>query len=182
MVLDFLKDNLFLIIFLCVILFFGWLIVSITLGVETVVNTNKFRKNLDEALKNEDLEWDDVKHLINDSNISMTQCVYVLNKIKTEEIVKGSKTNKRNLIEKYIREINNEDPFEGIPEKIRISLVALKEKGTPGINFEVLVKEIRQVVRKNSKEQLLLKRCTIWGFLISVISILIAIYQTANSG
>lgn len=150
MLLDFLKDNLFMIIFLCVIIFLGWLIASITLGVETVVNIKKFRKNLDEVLKNEDLNWDDVKHLMNDSNISITQCVYVLNKIKTEEIVKGSKTNKRILVEKYIREINNEDPFEGIPEKIRISLVALKEKGTPGINFEVLVKEIRQVVRYSS--------------------------------
>lgn len=159
-------------------IFVIWGLKKVMSGIAIILNTRTFKINLNRAIQDSTPTWEDIKHLQDDSGISSRDCLWVFNKIKTSLIVSGNKEkNKRALIDNYITMISKEDPYEGIPDKIKMHLMTIQEQLNGVTALTLLAKEIRTLIVSNKKEYNLLKFCTVGGFFIGSIGFIIMIYQ-----
>ncbi|WP_310596729.1 hypothetical protein [Aeromonas aquatica] len=157
---------------LCII----WGLNKVLSAVFIVISTQKFRANLNKAIKGSSTSWEDIKHLQEDAGISPNDCLWVLNKAKTSLIVSGEQKEKeRSLIESYIAALTQEAPYEGIPENIKIHLVTIQEQLNGANPIALLVKEIKALIASNKRESIIQKACTIGGFIVGVVGIVMTI-------
>ncbi|WP_408951440.1 hypothetical protein [Lysobacter sp. Hz 25] len=81
------------------------------------------------------------------------------------------------LIESLIKEMKEREPFDGLPNEIRIHLERLREdmQASPD-RLEPLTIQIRELVTLKSREYRVQKYYTIGGFLLGVIGLAFAAY------
>jgi hypothetical protein len=83
----------------------------------------------------------------------------------------------RELIEAYIQSHQRAEPFEGLPNEIRIHLERLHDAlGDRSHLLDPLTSQIRDLVSVHKQEYKLQKRYTSWGFLIGLVGLLFAAY------
>ena len=158
------------------VLFIIWGLNKVLSAVFIVINTHKFRTNLNKAIKGSSTSWEDIKHLQEDAGISTNDCLWVLNKAKTSLIVNGEQKEKeRSLIESYITALTQEAPYEGIPENIKIHLVTIQEQVNGANPVALLVKEMKALIASHKRESLIQKVCTIGGFIVGVVGIVMTL-------
>lgn len=160
--------------------FMCWGAWAFLMGSGNVINIHFFQKKIEKTIKNGNPPWEDIQHIQSEGSITSEQCLSVLNKMKSNYIIEGIKTDKRTLIESYISSLQKENPFEGLPDKLKTHLITLQEQTTGQSSFNFLVNEIRAIISSNKSDYKLLKWCTVGGFIMGFISFFFAIYQVYN--
>lgn len=161
----------------CYLAFVIWGAWSFLKGLGEAFRQNSFEKRVRQALNNGEPTWDDIRHLQLDASITLDQCHSVLNSIKSEQIVGGETGSKRVLIEHYISSLDNDEPFEGIPDSIRVHLIATQDQVANAGTLNAVAQGIRGLIRANDRDSRFQKWCTIGGFFIGLVSFLVAVYQ-----
>ena len=83
----------------------------------------------------------------------------------------------RGLLEDYILERKRAEPFEGLPNELRVHLERIKDavKGD-GHLLDPLTAQIRELVSVYERDKRLQRRYTTWGFFLAVIGTIFAAY------
>lgn len=127
--------------------------------------------------------WEQIKAMGKKSGIEERVAHNILQGL-LDELIKDPKhrlRKSRNLIESYIYEYKQFEPFEGLPYRVRVDLVNLRSV-LPGNErlLEPVVLDIRALVDEFERDKITKEIFTAWGFVIGVVSMLFAIYTYFN--
>jgi hypothetical protein len=139
-----------------------------------------FRDDLVAAVLHSQPTWDQVVEIAETEEIPLSK-VYLICRLLLKDILTGADPNKlkdhRALIETYIREHRRSEPFEGLPNEVRIHLERLSNalQGNSSI-LEPLTQQIRELVAMHSVESKKQRRYTRWGFFLGLLGFAFAAY------
>lgn len=141
----------------------------------------RFRARLVLAIKNGQLSWEQVKIIAGASLVGKTDRRSVLHDVLSLSLTSGDQklTPHTSLIEDYIRSDQRDEPFEDMPQGIRIHLERLRQQmpSRPEL-IEALVEHLRDAriqAAQQRKRQSIINSLSlivgVLGFLIGVISL-----------
>ena len=164
---------------IAVVSFFVWTLTSI---LEDYFS-NKWRKLFEEdlalAVKNSKPTWEQILLIAASRNVKHAQVHWVLQRL-LRELLTGRNSDlaaHRSEIEAYIAKMKEAEPFEGIPDEIRIHLERLREhlSAQTGL-LEPLTSQIRDLLALNEKEQRHQRYYTVGGFFLGIVGFTFAAY------
>ena len=147
--------------------FFAWLLTSILTDYFSIKWRKQFEEDLALAVKNSQPSWEQILQIATSRHVKHTEVYWVLQRL-LRELLTGRNTDlsqHRAVIESYIAKMKEAEPFEGMPNEIRIHLERLREHlpSSSGI-LEPLTTQIRELLSVNEKEQKQQKYYTVGGF------------------
>lgn len=138
-----------------------------------------FTKDFEDCVKHSQPSWDEVKEIASVSGVTH-QAVQKSLKNLHVQIMAGRNTDlepHKQLLESYIQNYKTEEPFEGIPNEIRMHLERLRENfDGKELLLEPLTSQIRELLSIKQKEVKQQKWYTIGGFVIGVAGLIFAIF------
>lgn len=165
----------------CLIVYCGWLMNSVADDLFLLRARRRFQADLTLAFINNRavLTWGHIVQMAETRGITQHQIHRTL-KILLREILAGrnlSLVKERETIERYISKIKEAEPFEGLPDEVRIHLERLRDGlGENAQKLEPLTVQIRELVAINAKDRRLQRYYSVGGFVIGVVGLLFAAY------
>ncbi|NKE67853.1 hypothetical protein RAMLITH_18690 [Ramlibacter sp. RBP-2] len=154
-----------------------WLVVKIEEFKED--SRRKFKGEMVRAILHTQPSWQQMLDIAETSDVSVTT-TYQLARELLKDILTGADKelqSHRALIEGYISTHKRTEPFEGLPNEIRIHLERLRDHLDGKDHFlEPLTIQIRELVTVYKKDYKAQKRYTTWGFFIGVAGAVFAAY------
>ncbi len=139
----------------------------------------KFKNEMVRAIIHTQPSWAQMLDIAETSDVSVAT-TYQLARELLKDILTGTDKelqNHRPLIEAYISMHKRTEPFEGLPNEIRIHLERLRDHLDGKDHFlEPLTIQIRELVTVYKKDYKAQKRYTAWGFFIGVAGAIFAAY------
>ena len=141
----------------------------------------KFKQDLYKSLSNKNPpNWDQVK-IIAETNFLQKKDISRVIKQLIKEFFSEENTLTKEvvpLLEGYLNKYSQEEPFEGIPDDIRIQFDRLKKNsGIQILQLEPLTNHIRELLKINSIENKRQKIFSIISFLVGIGGLTIGVYQ-----
>ena len=162
-------------------------IVILVYGVNNIVEElikkkirNRFKIDLYKSLQNTTPNWNQVKIIADANSLHRKDIEKVLKLLITEALSNECNldNDKVSVLEDYLKLYHQEEPFDYIPNDIRIHLERLKENSGIKISqLEPLTKHIRELLKINSTESKRQKTFSIISLLIGLVGLLIGLYQ-----
>lgn len=157
----------------------AWSIATLLADILKLKRKKLFTDDLKLAILNSKLSWKQVIDLAETRNIKRAE-VYPTLQLLIREMLTGRIAElqpHRAILEKFLEEFREAEPYEGIPEEIRIHLERLKDQ-VPDSTFLLhpLATQIRELLSVNDREQRLLKYYTVGGFFIGLLGLFFAAY------
>ena len=140
----------------------------------------RFREDFVSSILHSQPTWGQVVEMAETEGVPLSR-VYLFCRQFLKDILTGADPNKlkdhRALIETYIREHRKSEPFEGLPNEVRIHLERLSDalQGNSSI-LEPLTQQIRELVAMHSVESKKQRRYTAWGFFLGLLGVAFAAY------
>jgi hypothetical protein len=145
-------------------------------------SARRFKEDVTMAIINNRavLTWAHVLQIAETRSISQSQ-IHKTFKELLREVLAGrniSLAKERDLIETFIAKMKVTEPFQGLPNEVRIHLERLREalEEQPE-KLEPLTAQIRELVAINNKEKRIQKYLTMAGFVIGIIGLGFAAYS-----
>jgi hypothetical protein len=140
---------------------------------------SKFEEDFKSAVNHSQPTWDEMKEIARTRWLSQKDVQHIYRRTMREILTGENETlsSHKELIRSYIERHNEEEPFEGIPNEIRIHLERLREK-TDGQKdlLDPLTNQIKDLLSINEKEKKQQKYYTMGGFFIGLIGFGFAVY------
>lgn len=139
----------------------------------------KFREELVAAIEHSQPKWQQIAEIAETSNIPVAVAHQITRELHKNILTGASQKLQahRALIEGYIASHRRAEPFEGLPNEIRIHLERLNDAlGEKEHLLDPLTSEIRELVTIYKREYKLQKRYTSWGFFLGLVGLLFAAY------
>ena len=138
-----------------------------------------FTKDLEDCVKHSQPSWNEVKEIASISTVPHQTVLKILKRLHVQ-ILAGRNSDlesHKQLLESYIQNYKTEEPFEGIPNEIRMHLERLRENINGNeLILEPLTSQIRELLTIKQKEMKQQKWYTIGGFIIGVAGLIFAIF------
>ncbi len=154
-----------------------WLLISIEEDKQR--SLRKFKEEMTKAILHSQPTWQQMLDIAETSSITAS-AAYSSARELHKDILTGTDKElqpHRALLETYISSHKRTEPFEGLPNEIRIHLERLRESASGNDHlFEPLTTQIRELVSIHDKEFKAQKRYTSWGFFIGVLGAIFAGY------
>lgn len=142
-----------------------------------IKDVNAFRRDFEAAIKHSQPTWEEMKVIIRANNLSQSKIFNVFQDLM-KKILTGEAQDfepHKELIRSYIHKSNQEEPFEGIPDDIRIHLERLREKIEDHAELlDPLTSQIKDLLSINKRERLQQKYYTTGGFFVGILGLLLA--------
>lgn len=139
----------------------------------------KFEEDLRQAIATSQPPWETVLDLARLRGLTAAQSSYVL-RVLIREVLTGREPALKDhlsLIQGYLAAQRSKEPFEGIPDEIRIHLERLGERDHQAAPLlEPLTAQVRELLALKSREYRKQKLYTVGGFVIGVVGLLFAGY------
>ncbi|HCH4312381.1 TPA: hypothetical protein NKW28_004402 [Vibrio parahaemolyticus] len=157
--------------------FFSWVLWSMLRDFGDFQRIWRFQRKIRKVLvtNKRELSIDDLKHLQEMSLITMPHLIYVLSKLKEELILSDENTEVKSRLDLYIRELLEDEPFETIPDKLKVHLGILKEETSNSEVFLHFVRDLKTELAKIDKEFKRMKWWTIIGTLSGIAGIILSL-------
>ena len=140
---------------------------------------SKFEEDLKLAVKNNKISWDEVKEIALTRNLNQKEIVPILKRLMREILTKREEDlqDSKDLIKSYITKYEEDEPFEGIPNDIRLHLERLREKidVRDGL-LEPLTTQIVELLKVNNSQNKKQRFHTFAGFIFGLLGFIYAIY------
>jgi hypothetical protein len=164
---------------LAVAAFAAWMLGSVLEDYFSMKWQKQFEEDLALAIKNSEPSWEQILQIAASRHVKHTQVYWVLQRT-LREVLTGRNPDlapHRAVVEAYIAKMKESEPFEGIPNEIRIHLERLREHlpATNGL-LEPLTSQIRELLAVNEKEQKQQKYYTVGGCFLGILGFIFAAY------
>ncbi|WP_201589389.1 hypothetical protein [Psychrobacter fozii] len=144
-------------------------------------NLNGFEDDFKNAVEFSQPDWSEIKEIASTRGLTHSKILFIIRKFYREILTGRDKEllEHKNLIRSYIDQYRTDEPFEGLPNEIRIHLEKLREQLNGEEQYiEPLtgqIKELLKIYEKDKKQQ---RFYTAGGFFIAIISLLFAGYTS----
>jgi hypothetical protein len=159
--------------------FLVWMVAQIADIYDLLRRRRLFTDDLKASLGLGDPTWDQVVDFAKLRGVSQGDTHFVVRTL-VRDILTGKDANlkeKLQLLEGYSSSHRASEPFEGMPNEIRIHLERLKELGTSAEQIlEPLTSQIRDLLAIKSKEYSRQKLYTVGGLVVGVVGLVFAGY------
>jgi len=110
--------------------YFGFMVITIFDIIEKNSRRKQFEVDLKLSIKNSQASWDEIKGIASTRGLNQRDIIRILENNMREILTHREKDllEHKDLVESYILEYKKYEPFEGIPDEIRIHLERLQEK------------------------------------------------------
>ena len=173
------------------IIFIGFIAVMILLfvamifsGQEDSKTVKSFENDLRESIIHSQPGWDEIKDIAASRKISKNTIYATLITTKREILAGRDKDLEphKDLINKYLSSMNMEEPFEGMPNDIKLHLQRIRDNlvGNETL-LDPLTSQIIELLSVNEKEKKQMRYYTIMGALVGVAGLAFAIYTYYTS-
>jgi len=155
---------------------FGWLY-----NFSETRKLKKFEKDLELSIKHSQPSWEEIKNIANTRLMTHKSILAIILEFQ-REVLSGRKKELepyKEALNEYLKNYKNEEPFEGLPNEIRLQLERLRKKidGKEDI-LEPLTSQIKELLLINEREKRHQKYYTVAGFFVGVIGLLFAAYSS----
>lgn len=161
--------------------FFAWFLGSVLGEIFEMNEISNFSKDFKDTVKHSSPTWEDIKEIASSRGLTQSKIQHTIRRYH-REIMAGREKDlspHKELIKGYINQYKNDEPFEGLPNEIRIHLERLRDQ-INGNNhlLEPLTSQIKDLLTMNKKEQRHQKYYTIGGFFIGLAGFAFALYTS----
>lgn len=162
----------------------GGLFWSLTYILEEIFenkNLNGFSDDFKDAVNFSQPDWSEIKEIASTRGLTHSKILFVIKRFYREVLTGRDEEllQHKNLIKSYIDQYRTDEPFEGLPNEIRIHLEKLREQLNGEEQYiEPLtgqIKELLKIYEKDKKQQ---KFYAAGGFFIAVLSLFFAGYTS----
>lgn len=138
-----------------------------------------FEKDLRESVLHSQPDWDEIKDIAASREVSKKKLFSILIKTKREILTGRDKELEphKSVIVNYLSKFNEEEPFEGMPDDLKVHLQRIRDKlvGNEAL-LDPLTAQINELLSINAKERRQQKNYTIIGVFVGVAGLVLAIY------
>ncbi|KRW82830.1 hypothetical protein [Marinobacter sp. P4B1] len=161
--------------------FVSWAFGTIIEDIFEMKQINNFSNDFKDTVKHSQPTWEDVKEIASTRGLTQSKIQYTIRKYY-REIMAGREDDlspHKELIKDYIDQYRKDEPFEGLPNEVRIHLERLRDQidGNEHL-LEPLTSQIKDLLTINKKEQKHQKYYTIGGFFVGLAGFTFAIYTS----
>jgi hypothetical protein len=171
------------VVIICAFMFLAWVLTSALEDYFKSKWEKDFNEDLILAIKISQPSWPQILQIAASRQVRNERIYWILQRL-LREILTGRNTElsaHRDLVESYIAQMKETEPFEGMPKEIRIHLERLREQlTTPAQSMEPLANQIRELLAVNDKERKQQKYYTTGGFFIGIFGLAFAIYPLVS--
>ncbi|HCI13602.1 MAG: hypothetical protein A2063_07500 [Gallionellales bacterium GWA2_60_142] len=167
--------------------FLLWIVISVVEDIERNKRRKLFEADMELAVKNSQPSWEQLTAIASSRGLNNTVIFWSLQDT-LREILTGRNSDLKphqSVIEGYLSKLREIEPFEGIPNEIRLHLERVKELLPKGPDLlQPLTSQIRDLVSVNEKDRRQQKYYTVGGFFVGFVGLLFAAftYFYPNSG
>lgn len=139
----------------------------------------EFKNDFEAAVKHGEPSWDEIKEIAATRYVTQNEIWKILRDVHREVLTGRDKELEphKDIIKSYIEHYEKAQPFEGIPNDLRIHLERLREKFSENIELlDPLTSQIKDLVAVNQKERRQQKYYTIGGFFVGLLGLAFAFY------
>lgn len=168
-------------IFFISIIFLIFVILSLLDMIEKYYRIKKFEEDYKLALIHSQISWEDVKNICNTRGLKSKEVIYRIKNIHSEILIGREEklNNFKDLISSHIKNYENDEPFDNLPNNIKFNLEKIKEKlNHNALMLEPLTKEILQILKELDKNNLKQKIFNWMSLIIGISGLLLAIFTT----
>jgi len=168
---------------ICAFMFLAWILTSALEEYFKSKWEKEFEVDLVLAIKISQPSWPQILQIAASRQVRNERIYWILQRL-LREILTGRNTelaSHRDLVESYIKQMKETEPFEGMPKEIRIHLERLREQlTTPAQSMEPLADQIRELLSVNDKEKRQQKYYTTGGFFVGILGLAFAVYPLVS--
>ena len=161
------------------LIFIAWGLGSL---LEDILETNSishFSKDFKDTVKHSQPTWDDIKEIASTRQLTQSKIHFTIRKYY-REIMAGRDSEleaHRALIKSYIDQYRKDEPFEGLPNEVRIHLERLRDQINGNEHLlEPLTSQIKDLLTVNTTEKRNQKYFTAGGFFVGLAGFVFAVY------
>lgn len=162
-------------------IFISWALGSILEDIFEMRQISNFSHDFKDTVKHSQPSWDDVKEIASTRGLTQSKIQFTIRKYN-REIMAGREedlSQHKELIKSYITQYRKDEPFEGLPNEVRIHLERLRDQINGNEHLlEPLTTQIKDLLTINQKEKRQQKYYTIGGFFVGLAGLAFALYTS----
>ncbi|MCQ4346759.1 hypothetical protein NGA35_04800 [Pseudomonas stutzeri] len=163
------------------LIFISWALGSMLEDIFEMKQISKFSKDFKDTVKHSKPSWEDVKEIASTRGLTQSKIQFTIREYN-REIMAGREedlSQHKELIKSYITQYRKDEPFEGLPNEVRIHLERLRDKINGNEHLlEPLTTQIKDLLTINQKEKRQQKYYTIGGFFVGLAGLAFALYTS----
>lgn len=139
----------------------------------------EFAKDFKDSVKHSQPNWDEIKEIASTRGLTQSKIQLTLRKFY-REVLTGRDSDlleHKALIKSYIDKYREDEPFEGLPNEVRIHLEKIREQLDGNEHhLEPLTNQIKDLLTVNEKDRKYQRYYTIGGFFVGLAGLGLAAY------
>ncbi|MFT5759696.1 MAG: hypothetical protein ACI9LM_004463 [Alteromonadaceae bacterium] len=157
----------------------SWMLGTILEDVFEAKWIKEFTKDFKDSVKYSQPSWDEIKEIASTRGLTQSKIQFTLRKFY-REIITGRETDlldHKLLIKGYIDKYREDEPFEGLPNEVRIHLEKVREQLAGNEHhLEPLTNQIKDLLTVNEKDRKYQRYYTIGSFFVGLAGLGLAAY------
>lgn len=142
---------------------------------------NSFSDDFKDAVNFSQPDWSEIKEIASTRGLTHSKVLFIMRKFYREVLTGRDKEllKHKNLIKSYIDQYRIDEPFEGLPNEIRIHLEKLREQLNGEEQYiEPLTGQIKELLKIYEKDKKKQKFYTAGGFFLAIVGLCFAGYTS----
>jgi hypothetical protein len=164
-------------------IFISWALGSMLEDIFEMKQISNFSNDFKDTVKYSQPSWEDVKEIASTRGLTQSKIQFTIRKYN-REIMAGREddlSEHKDLIKSYITQYRKDEPFEGLPNEVRIHLERLRDQINGNDHLlEPLTTQIKDLLTINQKEKRQQKYYTIGGFFVGLAGLAFALYTSLS--
>ena len=161
------------------IIFFTWVLGTALDEYFESKRIEQFEKDFEESVKHSQPTWEEIKDIASTRRLTQIKVQHVFKNAKREILTGRNKDLEphKEIIQNYLEQFQKDEPFEGLPNEIRLHLERMREKidGSEEL-LEPLTTQIKELLLINDREKKVQKYYTVAGFFIGLLGFTFALF------
>lgn len=163
------------------LIFISWALGNMLEDIFEMKQISNFSNDFKDSVRHSQPSWEDVKEMASTRGLTQSKIQFTIRKYN-REIMAGREedlSQHKDLIKGYITQYRKDEPFEGLPNEVRIHLERLRDQINGNEHLlEPLTNQIKDLLTINQKEKRQQKYYTIGGFFVGLAGLAFALYTS----
>lgn len=157
----------------------GWMLGALLQEVFEGKWIKEFETDFKDSVRYSQPSWDEIKEIASTRGLTQSKIQFTIRKFH-REILAGRESDlldHKSLIKGYIDKYKKDEPFEGLPNEVRIHLEKIREQLLGNEHhLEPLTNQIKDLLTVNEKDRKYQRYYTIGGFFVGLAGLVLATY------
>lgn len=157
----------------------SWMLGTILQEVFETKWIKEFSKDFKDSVKHSQPSWDEIKEIASTRGLTQSKIQFTMRKFY-RDLLTGRDSElleHKALIKGYIDKYREDEPFEGLPNEVRIHLEKIREQLADNEHhLEPLTNQIKDLLTVNEKDRKYQRYYTIGGFFVGLAGLGLAAY------